>query len=113
MKTPLSTGEVLIGPAGWSYADWEGIVYPPRKPRGFHQAEYLAEFFDTIEINTSFYHPLRPEIVKAWVRRIERNSRFLFSAKLWQRFTHERNASREDEKAVKEGLTPLAESGRL
>jgi len=60
-------GKVLIGPAGWSYADWAGIVYPSRKPRGFHEAEYLAAFFDTIEINTSFYHPLRPEHCRQWI----------------------------------------------
>ena len=41
-----------IGPAGWSYPDWAGYVYPSRRPRGFHEAAYLSEFFDTIEINT-------------------------------------------------------------
>ncbi len=105
--------EIRVGPAGWSYADWEGIVYPAHKPRGFHEAEYLAEFFDTIEINTSFYQPLRPEISRAWVRRVERNPQFKFTAKLFKAFTHERNAGREDEKAFKQGLAPLAEAGRL
>ncbi len=108
-----SGGEILIGPAGWSYTDWEGIVYPPHKRRGFHEAEYLAGFFDMIEINTTFYHPPRPETAKAWVQRIERNRRFRFTAKLWQRFTHEQTASHEDEKAMKEGLAPLVESDRL
>ena len=27
---------IRVGPAGWSYADWEGAVYPRRKPAGFH-----------------------------------------------------------------------------
>ncbi len=105
--------EIRVGPAGWSYADWEGIVYPAHKPRGFHEAEYLAQFFDTIEINTSFYHPLRPEMAKAWVRRVEHNKNFRFTAKLLKLFTHERNASRQDEKVFKQGLAPLAEAGRL
>jgi len=39
---------IRIGPAGWSYKDWEGIVYPPNPPKGFHDATYLAQFFDTI-----------------------------------------------------------------
>jgi hypothetical protein len=56
---PASRARILVGPAGWSYADWNGIVYPQRRPRGFHEAVYLAQFFDTIEINTSFYQPLR------------------------------------------------------
>lgn len=105
--------QVHVGPAGWSYADWEGIVYPPHKPREFHEAGYLAQFFDTIEINTSFYHPPRAETVKAWIRKVEHNKDFKFTAKLWQRFTHERNASRQDEKIFKEGLAPLLQEDRL
>ncbi len=104
---------IRVGPAGWSYADWNGIVYPARRPPDFHEAAYLAEFFDTIEINTSFYHPPRPESVAGWVRRVERNKDFKFTAKLWQRFTHDRNASRQDEKVFKEGLIPLMNEGRL
>ena len=50
---------LFIGPAGWAYKDWNGVVYPTPRARGFHEATYLAEFFDTIEINTSFYHPLQ------------------------------------------------------
>lgn len=110
---PASAPRIRVGPAGWSYADWNGIVYPAHRPRGFHEAGYLAQFFDTIEINSSFYHPPRAEVARSWVRRIERNPDFQFTAKLWQRFTHDRNASREDEKATKQGLEPLAAAGRL
>jgi uncharacterized protein YecE (DUF72 family) len=113
MDAKHDSAEIRVGPAGWSYADWEGVVYPPHKPRGFHEAEYLAQFFDTIEINTSFYQPLRPEMSNAWIRRVERNSNFKFTAKLLRVFTHERNASRQDEKDVKQGLEPLREAGRL
>jgi uncharacterized protein YecE (DUF72 family) len=104
---------VLVGPAGWSYTDWEGIVYPRHKPRGFHEASYLAQFFDTIEINTSFYSPPRPEVVKAWAARIAFNPNFKFTAKLWKRFTHECNANLQDEKTFKKGLAPLLREGRL
>lgn len=108
-----SPGKILVGPAGWSYADWEGIVYPRSKPRGFHEAAYLAQYFDTIEINTSFYNPLRPEMASSWLEKVQRNPSFQFSAKLWKRFTHERNASLQDEKACKQGFEPLAAAGRL
>jgi len=107
------TGEILVGPAGWSYADWEGIVYPRNKPRGFHEAAYLAQYFDTIEINTTFYNPPRAEVVQSWVERVQHNPSFKFTAKLWKRFTHERSANLQDEKAFKKGLEPLAASGRL
>jgi hypothetical protein len=38
-----------IGPAGWSYKDWAGYVYPQPRPKDFHPATFLAEYFDTIE----------------------------------------------------------------
>ena len=113
MPAPPSKPAILVGPAGWSYTDWEGIVYPHHKPRGFHEAAYLAQFFDTIEINTTFYSPPRAEVVKAWARRVAFNPNFKFSAKLWKRFTHERNANLQDEKTFKQGLAPLMDLGRL
>jgi uncharacterized protein YecE (DUF72 family) len=44
---------IRIGPAGWKYKDWNGIVHPHPKPRGFDELAYLSEYFDIIEINTS------------------------------------------------------------
>ncbi|MBZ5641374.1 MAG: DUF72 domain-containing protein [Acidobacteriia bacterium] len=109
-RTP---GTIRIGPAGWSYPDWAGIVYPARKPRGFHEAAYLSEFFDAIEINTSFYHPLRPEHCRQWIARVSPNPRFLFTAKLWQKFTHESSATPEDERSVRSGFDVLRDAGKL
>jgi|SRR5579871_31555 uncharacterized protein YecE (DUF72 family) len=105
--------KVRIGPAGWSYADWNGFVYPKKKPKGFHQARYLAEFFDTIEINTSFYNPVKAEHAKQWLGYVSSNRNFVFTAKLWQRFTHEMSASKEDEKLVRDGFEPLRAAGKL
>lgn len=104
---------VLIGPAGWSYPDWNGILYPTHRPRGFHEATYLAQYFDTIEINTSFYNPLRPDFAAHWVERVSANPRFLFTAKMWQRFTHEMHATPEDEKSVRAGFDVLLRADRL
>ncbi len=108
-----SPHRILVGPAGWSYADWKGIVYPARRPKGFHEAEFLAQYFDTIEINTSFYQPARPELCRQWLAHVATNPRFLFSAKLWQRFTHEGGASAADVALVREGFDVLAEGNRL
>jgi uncharacterized protein YecE (DUF72 family) len=102
-----------IGPAGWSYKDWWGIVYPIPKPRGFHEASYLANYFDTIEINFSFYRPIMAKTAAAWLKRVQQNENFRFTAKLWRGFTHDRNATAGDEKEFKEGLAPLLEAGRL
>ncbi|HTP69423.1 MAG TPA: DUF72 domain-containing protein [Dongiaceae bacterium] len=112
-KAARTQGIVRIGPAGWSYPDWNGYVYPAHRPKGFHQASYLAEYFDTIEINTSFYQPLRPDYAAAWVERVSHNPRFRFTAKLWQRFTHDPTAGKEDEIAIRAGFDVLRESEKL
>ena len=104
---------VRVGPAGWAYADWKGIVYPKRKPRGFHETSYLAEYFDTIEINTSFYQPPSPEHCRQWLEQVAANPRFLFTAKLWRKFTHDRDAIAEDERSVRAGFDALRNAGRL
>ncbi|MGC0772153.1 MAG: DUF72 domain-containing protein [Candidatus Acidiferrum sp.] len=120
---PASHAILRVGPAGWSYPDWAGYVYPARRPKGFHYATYLAEFFDTIEINSSFYHPIRADHATQWIDRVAANPRFAFTAKLWQRFTHEISpgaqgpavaaATAEDERAVRAGFDILHAAGKL
>jgi uncharacterized protein YecE (DUF72 family) len=116
-----------IGTAGWSYKDWDGIFYPSgMQRRRLHPLEYLARFFDTTEINTSFYGPLKAELAKLWCRRVAAvNPRFLFTAKLYRAFTHSPLAvmeptsaasirpTDEDEARTREGLDALANEGRL
>jgi uncharacterized protein YecE (DUF72 family) len=102
-----------IGPAGWSYPDWTGYVYPSRRPRNFHEAAYLSEFFDTIEINTSFYQPLRPDFAARWIELVAPNPRFAFTAKLWQKFTHDPSATAADERAVRAGFDVLRAANKL
>ena len=102
-----------IGPAGWAYPDWAGYVYPQPRPKNFHPATYLAEFFDTIEINTSFYHPMQPDHAAQWIERVAANPRFLFTAKLWKKFTHEHDATAQDERTVREGLDILHAGNKL
>jgi len=126
-STQASKAVIRVGPAGWSYPDWAGYVYPSRRQKGFHEATYLADFFDTIEINTSFYNPIRPDHAAQWLDRVAANPRFVFTAKLWQRFTHEiapANASgaagsaiaavtAEDERTVRAGFDVLHNAGKL
>ncbi len=110
-----AVANVLVGTAGWSYPDWEGIVYPRAKPSGFDSLSFLAGYVDCIEINTTFYRPPPPSYAESWVRRVSRNPNFLFTAKLWQRFTHEREQTwqESDVRAVKSGMEPLRISGKL
>jgi uncharacterized protein YecE (DUF72 family) len=113
MTAQQATARIRVGVAGWSYADWKGYVYPERKAKGFHEAEYLAQFFDTIEINTSFYGPIRPEHAKLWLEKVKANQRFVFTAKLLQRFTHDLTATGTDEKEVRAGFDVLRAAGKL
>ncbi len=115
-----------IGVAGWSYKDWEGIVYPESLKRARHPVEYLAQYFNLIEINTSFYGNLKPALVKLWCHKAAAvNPEFLFSAKLNKCFTHSPNMLLEPTSAAnirwtpadigeaKEGYDALADEGRL
>src|SRR5579872_2373686 len=89
---------VFVGLAGWSYKDWNGILYPHSRPQDFHEISYIANFFDAAEINTSFYQPLKPSMALHWLDLVAANPRFQFTAKLWRKFTHETGATIEDEK---------------
>ena len=105
---------IRIGPAGWSYKDWEGTVYPQKPGKNFDPLEYLARYFATIEINSSFYRPPAVTTTKAWVQRVATNKEFTFTAKLNRLFTHERGkATKADEKEFNEGMKPLLKAGKL
>lgn len=90
-------------------------MYPKPAGRDFDPLAYLAEYFDVVEVNTSFYRPFPPTWAKAWIRRVEDNPRFRFTAKLWRRFTHERGEppASEEVAAVREGYDALAEEEKL
>ena len=105
---------IRIGPAGWSYKDWEGVVYPQKPGKSFDPLEYLARFFNTIEINSSFYRPPVPSTTKSWAKRVAGNMDFVFTAKLHRIFTHERGkATKKDEKEFREGMDVLVKAGKL
>ena len=104
---------IRVGPAGWSYTDWEGTVYPPHRSKFDHLA-YLASFFDTIEINSPFYRIPPPSHAKSWVRRVADNPDFKFTTKVFRGFTHDATEiAPGDVKAFRDYLDPLADSNRL
>ena len=119
--------QIRVGTAGWSYKDWEGVFYPPGMARRKqHPLEYLAQCFDMVEVNTSFYGHIKPELAKLWARRVEAvNPKFVFTAKLHRSFTHSPLAvmeptsaatirpSQQDESLAREGLEALASTGKL
>jgi uncharacterized protein YecE (DUF72 family) len=79
---------LYLGTSGWSYADWEGTLYPP----GTTPARRLAEnvkHFTTVEIDSTFCGTPRGTTVERWRKVPPRG--FLFAAKFPQEVTHERN----------------------
>ncbi|MBA2706572.1 MAG: DUF72 domain-containing protein [Gemmatimonadaceae bacterium] len=106
---------IRFGPAGWHYKDWEGIVYPTSKPHGFDPLQFLAAYFATIEINSTYYAPPLARTAARWVDRVQDFAEFLFTAKLWKRFTHERKAAwtKADVREACAALDTLHDAGKL
>ncbi|MGA2381994.1 MAG: DUF72 domain-containing protein [Gemmatimonadales bacterium] len=121
---------IRVGPAGWSYPDSPGHVYSASVPSRFDALSFLAPYFDTIEINSTFYRPQPPKTYASWAKRVAANPDFRFTVKLWQLFTHGTTETRDDSRVasvpreagswtpddvrmVMEGLEVLRGEGRL
>ncbi|HAK96905.1 MAG TPA: DUF72 domain-containing protein [Planctomycetes bacterium] len=106
-----SSTVIKIGVAGWSYEDWQGVVYPRGLPPGA-RLPYLASFFDCIEINSSFYALPRPETAARWAAQAEDAAPgFLFTCKLLRDITHK--GSDEAAAPFRAAIEPLRAAGRL
>jgi uncharacterized protein YecE (DUF72 family) len=117
-----SEAYIYIGTSGWSYpkgeGTWKGFFYPPGK---INELEYYSQFFNTVELNSSFYRPPDPGYVANWARRVPAG--FRFAVKLWQKFTHPKMyreatgetavISQRDVDIFRRSLEPLARAGKL
>jgi uncharacterized protein YecE (DUF72 family) len=101
-----------IGPAGWDYRDWAGVVYPPGL-KGTDRLTFLAALFDVVEINVTFYRPIAPHFALRWLEAVKKAPAFCFTAKLLNVFTHERRLPEAETEQFQAGLQPLLEADRL
>jgi uncharacterized protein YecE (DUF72 family) len=110
---PQPAGRFWIGPSGWSYPDWQGIVYPARKPRGFKPLGLIAEHFNAVEVNSSFYAVPSPRLTASWPPLVPDEFRFAF--KLTRSFTHDPGSLPDPSalSAFQQALQPVREAGRL
>ncbi len=90
LRNEGSSARIKVGVAGWSYPDWEGVVYPGGEGQSLDRLRYLADFVDVIEINNTFYRPPSDRAVSDWRRRMADLEDFRFTVKLLRRFTHQR-----------------------
>jgi uncharacterized protein YecE (DUF72 family) len=74
---------IHIGTSGWHYKHWRHVFYPEK----IHASEYLkyySGFFDTVEINNSFYKLPGKDVLETWKKTVPDNFTFTFKA---NRFT--------------------------
>ena len=103
---------LVFGTSGWSYKEWVGPFYDETAK----MFSYYARFFNTAEINSTFYR--YPS--KATVYGLNRTSpkEFIFSTKLPKLITHEKRLDpdlkiKSDLVQFLELLDPLKASGKL
>jgi len=122
----MAGAPILVGTCGWSYptgrGTWNGVFYPPARPRGFDELAYYAARFETVEVNSTFYRMPEAPLVRGWLTRTP--GTFTFAVKLYQKFTHPDlflahpgvaswDVGAADLDQFRAGIAPLAESGRL
>jgi uncharacterized protein YecE (DUF72 family) len=104
--------KLRIGPAGWDYPDWQGVVYPPGL-KGTDRLTFLASLFSAVEINVTFYRPIPADYAQRWLEAVTDFPDFRFTAKVWQVFTHTRQLPAPDLAQFQAGLAPLFTAGKL
>jgi uncharacterized protein YecE (DUF72 family) len=110
-----NTGVLRIGTSGWSYppntgpGSWTGLFYPLSRT---DELKFYSRYFNTVEINSTFYRPCVPKTAEGWAKRTPEE--FEFTVKAWQQFTHKKDGwTQADIDEFKMGIGPLAESGKL
>jgi uncharacterized protein YecE (DUF72 family) len=80
------SAQVRLGTQGWSYDDWKAVFYPPGAKQE-DRLPFYAEIFDTVELDTTFYHAPKATIARSWARHTPDG--FRFAAKVPRAITHD------------------------
>jgi uncharacterized protein YecE (DUF72 family) len=83
----VTSADIHLGTSAFVADGWETSFYP----RGMKPADYLTYYatqFDTVEIDSTFYHAPSVATVNGWARKTPEN--FIFSVKVPQTITHEK-----------------------
>jgi uncharacterized protein YecE (DUF72 family) len=100
-----------LGCSGWAYDDWVGPFYPPGTPPGAYLACY-ARVFRTVEVDSSFYRPPTPFLVRRWAETTPDG--FRFALKVPQAVTHDATPDADEVLAgFLRSLAPLQQAGKL
>jgi uncharacterized protein YecE (DUF72 family) len=102
---------VRLGCSGWNYAGWKDEFYDGKPARLWLQ--HYARFFDTVEVNNTFYRlPLQTSVAR-WVE--ETPPDFVFAVKASRYLTHVKRLTdlRQGLERYYERLEPLRQSPKL
>lgn len=81
----MDAAKAFIGTSGWNYDHWKSIFYPDSLP-STRWLNFYAKYFDTVEINYSFYRLPSRESFEEW--REQTPDDFTFAVKASRYLTH-------------------------
>ncbi|HEX5172015.1 MAG TPA: DUF72 domain-containing protein [Cyclobacteriaceae bacterium] len=84
-RTQAMESRIHVGTSGWNYKHWIDNFYPTTI-KSNELLEYYSLFFDTVELNSSFYHLPSQTTFRSW--RENTPDHFLFSVKGSRYITH-------------------------
>lgn len=106
--------KILIGTSGWMYKDWGEKFYPP-KMKDRDKLGFLADHFDTVELNSTFYRMPPAKTFKLWHDRAEKDFKhFVYTIKLSRYITHRKKLILDEESKpfLREFMKRMRELGK-
>src|SRR5438034_15167 len=79
-------GKAYIGTSGWNYKHWSQGVFYPKDLKPSEWLKYFVGYFDTVEINNSFYRLPREAVFQSWRTQVPHH--FVFAVKASRFITH-------------------------
>lgn len=70
-----------LGTSGFSYLDWRGTVYPQKlQPKNLLKYYEQELGFDCVEINSTYYNLIPPNVFKNMAEKTEKDFEFVVKA---------------------------------
>lgn len=79
---------VRVGTSGWSYPDWNRVVYPSHVGAAERLTHYAHALFRTVEVNTTYYGMPSRRTLAAWLHETDDVAGFEFTLKATRELTH-------------------------
>ncbi|APF17433.1 DUF72 domain-containing protein [Caldithrix abyssi] len=110
MDSPEIHIDVKIGTSGYSYEDWRSHFYPANLSKSKF-LEFYAQFFNAVEINSTYYAIPNSFTIRRMVEKTPPN--FCFIVKTHQETTHRRQENSQAIAQLLNALKPMIDSGKF